>query len=218
MAPIGVSTSLSGLVVVDLDGFEAEAAWAALSEEHGQVETLTSRTGREGGGRHLWFRDGGCTVPNSTGRVGPHIDVRGRSGYVIAPPSRHPSGRHYAWDELVALVLLPAWLRKMADPPTPKVMPLDLSKLRAASVYGWGALCDEVQRVLDAVEGTRNDTLTRGAFRMGQLVAGGALTRQDAIEAMGAAGYAAGLGAAESNRTVTRGVDAGAQHPRVTAA
>jgi len=216
-APIGVATSLSGLVVVDLDGPDAEAAWAALLGRHGQVQTLTSRTGREGGGRHLWFRDGGNTVPNSAGRVGPHIDVRGRNGYVIAPPSPHPSGRHYAWDELVTLAALPTWLRALADPPAAGVAPLDPTLLHAPSAYGWRALCTEVQRIVDAFEGTRNDTLARGAFRMGQLVATGALTRTDAIEGMTAAGEAAGLAPSEVLSTVGRCVDAGAHRPRVAA-
>ena len=36
-------------------------------------------------------------VPSSTGRIAPSIDVKADGGYVVAPPSIHPSGRAYAW-------------------------------------------------------------------------------------------------------------------------
>lgn len=53
---------------------------------------------------------------------------------------------------------------------------------------------------------------------MSQLVATGALTRQDAIEALSAAGHAVGLMPAEITGTVTRCLVAGAQRPRGAAA
>ena len=36
-------------------------------------------------------------VRNSAGRIAAGIDVRGEGGYVLAPPSVHPSGRRYCW-------------------------------------------------------------------------------------------------------------------------
>ena len=74
--------------------------------------TVESRTG--GGGRHLYFEHPGYPVRNRTG-IGQGIDLRGDGGYVVAPPSLHPSGEHYAWrsgcsPEERTLAPLPRWL------------------------------------------------------------------------------------------------------------
>lgn len=88
-ANIGCVPGPSGHVVLDIDGPEGEAALAAL-DLPATREVVTGR------GRHLWFRYRGPAVAN--GRpFGPGIDVRGHGGYVILPPSVHPSGRVYAW-------------------------------------------------------------------------------------------------------------------------
>jgi hypothetical protein len=86
----------SGWLVIDIDGPEGRAGWERLTDEHGQVATLTQLTG--GLGLHLIFqfpRD--LELGNSRGALPRHIDVRGQGGYVVAPPSVHPSGRLYRW-------------------------------------------------------------------------------------------------------------------------
>jgi putative DNA primase/helicase len=72
-----------------------------------------SHTG--GGGRHLLFAHPGRPVPSRAGALGPGLDVRGDGGYIVAPPSRHRSGRRYKWEVSshpaeVALPPAPAWL------------------------------------------------------------------------------------------------------------
>jgi len=51
-------------------------------------------------------------VRNSVSKLAPGIDVRGDGGYVLAPPSVHPSGRAYAWsvDCAGAIARAPDWL------------------------------------------------------------------------------------------------------------
>jgi hypothetical protein len=51
-------------------------------------------------------------IRNSASMLGDHLDVRGEGGYVIAPPSIHPSGRPYAWsvDTAHELADAPQWL------------------------------------------------------------------------------------------------------------
>lgn len=79
---------------------DGPAGETALSE-YGEIPpTVTALTGR---GRHLYFAHPGQRVSNSTSKLGPMIDVRGDGGYVIAPPSRHPSGRVYAWAQGLSL-------------------------------------------------------------------------------------------------------------------
>jgi len=96
MASIGVACGPeSGWLVVDVDGAEGEASWAALEHAHGPAPTLTSITGR---GRHLIYAyPAGCELGNSSGLLGPRIDTRGAGGYVVVPPSVHPSGQLYRW-------------------------------------------------------------------------------------------------------------------------
>ncbi len=96
---IGVACGPAGLVVIDIDVAKGGlASWQRLKAAHGiDDETLTSLTG--GGGWHLLYR-----VPerfrgrNSAGKLGPGVDVRANGGYIIVPPSGHPSGREYVWD------------------------------------------------------------------------------------------------------------------------
>lgn len=96
-ANIGVRTGAqSSLTVVDVDGDEGERLFALLEERFGTLPpTAESTTGK---GRHLWYAvpEGSGPVPSSTGKG---LDIRGDGGYVIAPPSVHPNGRRYEWDD-----------------------------------------------------------------------------------------------------------------------
>jgi putative DNA primase/helicase len=62
-------------------------------------ETVTAKTG--GGGQHLFFRHPNFKVRKDTAGklLGRGIDVLSDGCIVVAPPSRHASGRQYAWVE-----------------------------------------------------------------------------------------------------------------------
>jgi len=114
-ANVGVVTGQeSGLIVLDTDpkngGFES---FAALEAQYGTLPTtLVVETGS--GGTHHYFRhpDDGRKLPNCANLAGfMGIDVRGDGGYVVAPPSLHATGVHYAFREESAEVAdAPAWL------------------------------------------------------------------------------------------------------------
>lgn len=112
---------VSGVFVVDIDGADGEASLAALEAEHGQLpKTWRVKTGR---GRHYWFRDPGLS--NTAGKIGDHIDTRGKGGLIVAPGSVHPSGATYEWElgfdpEFTELADLPAWVVAKLDPRLPK--------------------------------------------------------------------------------------------------
>ncbi|MGB9043799.1 MAG: bifunctional DNA primase/polymerase [Pseudolabrys sp.] len=108
---IAIATgAISEVFVVDIDGVDAEAALRKLETEHGTmpatVESITAR------GRHLFFRMPEVPVRNSTSKIALGIDVRGDGGYVLVPPSVHPTGRVYSWsvDSAGALADAPQWL------------------------------------------------------------------------------------------------------------
>lgn len=104
-ANIGIATGPSGLTVLDVDGPEGRAQLDGLG--HPEIKTLHARTGREGGW-HLYYT--GKTCPSSQVK-GEHLDVRGTTGYVVAPPSNHASGRCYAWGKPLMLPApCPEWI------------------------------------------------------------------------------------------------------------
>jgi putative DNA primase/helicase len=95
-ANVGGVPGPAGFVVLDLDGPEAEAEAQRLglmAEPCPTVQTVR--------GRHLWFRHPGGHIGNHQwaipGHVGDHIDVRANAGYVLMPPSVHPTGAVYEW-------------------------------------------------------------------------------------------------------------------------
>lgn len=101
---VGIATgSMSGgLVVIDLDvdderGKDGNAVLRAWEREHGELpETVCAVTG--GGGEHLVFRSSEpvrCAVGEGEFEG---VDVRADGGYIVAPPSVHPSGRRYEWE------------------------------------------------------------------------------------------------------------------------
>jgi hypothetical protein len=91
------------LVVIDVDPRHGgDESFAALEREHEFPPTWRVLTG--GGGEHIVFAcpdrvEISCVIAeNMTDPpLGPGIDIRARGGYIVAPPSRHISGRAYAW-------------------------------------------------------------------------------------------------------------------------
>ena len=126
-ANIGVRTGR--LVVLDLDGPAAEHALHELEAAHEPLPaTRCARTAR---GTHLYFDADGHDIPCSAGQLGPGLDVRGRGGYIIAPPSRHATGHRYRWTTSHAPAPIPHWLAELLIPPrhtaTQTALPADLA-------------------------------------------------------------------------------------------
>ena len=120
---IGVATGApSGIFVLDVDGIDAEVELRKLEARHSAlpatVEVITAR------GRHVYFKmPDVLPIRNSAGKLAPGLDVRATGGYVLAPPSIHPSGRRYEWsvDCARALVEAPAWLLQIIAVPGPAI-------------------------------------------------------------------------------------------------
>jgi uncharacterized protein (DUF927 family) len=107
---IGIVTgAISGIIVLDIDGPDGDEALKAITGRHGDLPaTWCSITGK---GRHYLFRHPGGELKNMANRQ-LSIDVRGDGGYIVAPPSTHPSGAEYAWtqDDQQDIADAPAWL------------------------------------------------------------------------------------------------------------
>jgi hypothetical protein len=139
----------------------------------------------------------------------------------VTPPSRHPSGGRYRWrDPDAAVAAAPAWLLRLLEPPklTPAVGPSrDLPGGGAVTPYGKAALEGLADAMIDAVEGVRNDTLVRVAYRAGRLAAGGEIAPDVARDVLIDAARTIGLGAVEAARTFRSGFLAGMRVPSVRA-
>jgi len=207
---IGIATGApAGFWVLDLDGPEGMASLAALEERFGLLPATVEQT--TGSGRHLCFAmpgPGGPAIRNSASRVGPKIDVRGDGGYIVAPPSIHPSGRAYAWRAghapwEMAFAAAPAWLIDLvkvveAAPAAP--MKTRVAERGRASRYGEAALTGACGDVRSCPPGQQNETLYAKACSVGALVAGGEIDRGYALDAL----IDAGLGMATSKGPWTR--------------
>jgi hypothetical protein len=112
-ANLGIELARSNLVAIDIDGrtggTESEFALTAL---HGDwPDTWTHATGD---GSHIVFlRPPGIDLYKLT--LAPGVDLMA-SGYIVAPPSVHSSGREYVWDvsndplDDAPLAQLPTWI------------------------------------------------------------------------------------------------------------
>jgi hypothetical protein len=106
------------IFVIDLDEYKTPEAltwWRGVMAEHNnnmELETCQQVTG--GGGRQLFYRaPEGWHAPTNKTPIG--VDIRGQGGFAVLPPSKHISGKEYAWKAGAApweceIALAPDWL------------------------------------------------------------------------------------------------------------
>ncbi|GGJ03049.1 hypothetical protein GCM10010885_10420 [Alicyclobacillus cellulosilyticus] len=109
-----VTGAVSGVVVLDLDSPEA----VHEAKRRGLPRAPVVFTGK---GYHLYFAHPGYNVANTV-RVLPGADIRADGGYVVVPPSVHPSGHVYAWIRGRSILDLnpppmPEWLHALLSAP-----------------------------------------------------------------------------------------------------
>lgn len=162
---IGIRTGAeSGITVIDTDGPEAEASLRGMGEI---PPTLTVKTGK---GFHYYFAyESGSTIGQS--QIGPGIDHRNDLGYVVAPPSVHPSGAVYAWHDMSPLAPLPEFLSArlraisaakaapMLAPALALAAPATVDTARVSL-----SLEGHEQAVTNAAPGTKHQTLVNAAW------------------------------------------------------
>jgi P4 family phage/plasmid primase-like protien len=206
---------VSGFFVVDIDGDEGMQQWRVIADQHEPVTTLTAITG--GGGMHLLFAwVDALSIGNRAGIL-PGVDVRGQGGYIVAPPSVHPNGTSYRWqDESAEIAQPPLWLlelligekRGRVSPPPPTA-PTLVSSSNGHSKYAAAALRSAIDRIRSAVNGTRNETLNREGFAMSAFVRDGYLDRGTVEYELRSAAQAVGLSDSEIDKTLRSAMNAG---------
>jgi hypothetical protein len=209
--------------VLDLDGPGAVEALADLADRHG-LDLLAggpvARTGREQAGWHYYLAPAGLARRSG---VLDRVDYQGRGAYVVAPPSRHATGRPYRWvrDLDHPLPELPERLRaELERPPARPTAPM-LVGLPPASgpgpAYVRSALAAELARVASAPVGRRNRQLWESGRNLFNFVAAGTLDQAEVEHGLLQAADRCGLLAEEprqTHRTLASARQVGLDHPR----
>jgi hypothetical protein len=125
-ANIGVNCGRSGVTIVDID---REDLLAAMLERFGDTPLITKTPS---GGYHLWYRSNGEGCTNLR-KEGLNVDIKGKGGFVVAPPSIRPSGQYAgkayefhrgSWDDLKRLpTIKPGSLPSKTKPVTTTTAP-----------------------------------------------------------------------------------------------
>lgn len=209
-ANVGLATGpVSGCWVLDVDPETSPdgAAWLAAKEAEFGPLPVTPEAKTLKGGRHLLFKwNDAYPVGNRVNFGGDGdkklmgLDARGDGGYIVAAPSHVVEvKRGRTWDGKYE------WLadRKLSSTPVAEA-PLWLleavvhraqAQTQEAFVprerregdgfrYGHKALDVECQEMMSAAPGGQDNQIVSSAYKIGQLVAGGEIPRQDAEDAL----------------------------------
>jgi Bifunctional DNA primase/polymerase, N-terminal len=217
MANIGLPTGRA-FDILDVDGPAAlDALECAGPIGDPDIEGPTVSTPR---GWHVFVEvTGRGNAVNLGDLIG--VDWRGAGGYVVAPPSWKADGTRWEWIIVpphdlgpdTAIVPAPDWVLALFD--RRAEMPAGGPARHAGrTAYGAAALERELGRLVMAAEGTRNHTLNRAAFSLGQLVAGGDLSVDEVGDALLNTALRIGLGETESVGTIKSGLRKGLTTPR----
>lgn len=210
-ANIALVTGLvSGIFVVDFDDM-AEAD--KYTNAAGYCPTLCARTAS---GLHVYYRYPSFSQRNRVKAL-TGADVRGDGGFVVLPPSIHPSGKVYEWRRN-PIQTAPAYLLDLLRPKPLPARP-SLPPTRNAGYWARIAMDRELDTLAATMPGSkgssgRNDQLNRSAFNLGQLVGDGLLDRGEVEAALRSTALSVGLGDGEVERTIQSGVNAGIAKPR----
>ena len=240
---VAVVCDESGLVVIDIDprngGDESFIALESLLE--GAIPTtVTALTGeytvkgKKVRGRHLYFKaDSTTRYIKDFSRLGyKGIDVKS-NGYVLLSPSLHSSGVNYEWEEglspydieiaELSTELKSVMIKGNKNHKLPNNSDhIDFTKFQEvmASSSAKRELANQVERITKkTMEGQRNVALNESAFVMGQYIAGGQISLNEARNALfeaariAYAGEDADAEIASVLRVNGGGFEAGAQLP-----
>jgi len=203
----------SGIFVLDVDNPAGERTLADLERRHGPLLELYPQqwTGSGHGWQAFFAYPEGRNIRNSAGRLGPKLDTRGAGGFVVLPPSLHPSGNRYEWavDRKPGNVPpedAPGWLIDLLDPPPQPEAPRQQWTQRQhkdGNRYALKALEAELSMVAAAPKGRRNDQLNASAHALFRFVETGRLTADVICRGLLAAALHAGLDEREALGTIS---------------
>ena len=218
---------LGGVFVIDVDVADGggkpdgEASIAAACRELGALPPTVEQITGSGGRQLLFAYPPGVALRNSAGlparpgqrrraaALGLGVDTRGAGGYVVVPPSIHPdTGAAYAWrpghgpHECELEELPAAWLARLERPPEAPTIEVEYRPTRDSGQLEDRVIEERVRAVAAALQGARNDSLYRAAFRLAVLAGRGLVRWERAQDGLRWAAGRVGLPVQESERTI----------------
>jgi hypothetical protein len=198
--------------VLVFDGDDPQALQSLFLLSPNLVQAPRAKTGS--GGFHLWTRTpagyGSLLSARARAIPGLAVDLRGLGrSYLVAPPSRHPSGGTYSWEvplsDLEALpfpsgsllgLLLPS-RAEVPSPRTPRAEGVPGVPKGRSRAYALAELKGRAERMRSTLPGSRHSELVRHAVALWAWVREGLLSEAEVTEVLGSAALASGLPEAE---------------------
>ena len=201
------------LLVVDFDHLELFCEWWLKRFRRASLAVTTGK------GVHVYFQlaDGEAAPVNGKFQINGQNagDIRYNGGYVLAPPSVHPSGAIYRWIDAPYLSVKFDELKLerpkqnvtvvQQRPGRPAKPPQPAGDIKNPKSYAENALKREAEKIETAQEGIRNIQLYESAVKLAKYadILGTDWIRTRLI----AAAHSVGLGAMEASRTVNSGLN-----------
>lgn len=207
-----------GRIVIECDS-PAAIAWV---RRMGMPPTQTVRS-RRGPHYHL-KHPSGLYVPTVAGKIHEGVDIRGDKGIAVAAGSIHRTGFKYHWargrsPQEVELADAPQWLidwiRTYSERRERAASVIVPARPFGGRVNPWAkkVIGGELESLRTAIGGTRNDSLARVSFKLGQLAAGGE-ARADELKFELYSIAACWPDQKKAADTIDRSFAAGQEHPR----
>lgn len=193
--------------------YDGIASLVELVKVHGPIPPRPqARSG--GGGLGLFFAHTGERIVGDSNKPADGIDPRRGAQTQTIPPSIHiVTRRPYRWlvpPWEVSPPIGPAWLLRLLAPApepvwrSPVVDTTDQARQR---------LYRAAMAVMDAQQGTRNDTLNRRAYQMGRMIGATLLDEKEVVDVLYGAARSAGLDHPEIRETIRSGISSGRRNP-----
>lgn len=191
---------INGIFVLDID-IKNSNGWESLKNLNLSIPPTLYQNTLSGGSHFLFKTKTDQIYPNTVNRkLG--LDTRGDGGWIA----------FYGFKNDLPIAEIPDWLLKLVNrnqsPPEVVKSPITLSAEIAKNVF-----LTSIEKIRNAEEGERNNTLNIESFRIGQLIASNNILREFAEAQILKAAEECGLKGYEVKATMTSGLNGGSQKP-----
>lgn len=190
----------NGIIVLDID--IKTNGWETLKQNNLQIpDTLTQKT--LNGGQHFIFKYDPNRDPGNKVGFLPGLDIRSEGGWIAFYSFIDPSK---------PILDAPQWLYDLATlkkaPATAAATNIKLAPEIALAIFQ-----SSIENIRNAPAGESNNTLNVEAFKVGQLVSSGSLSRDYAEQQLFLAAKERGKSDYEAHATIKSGLDGGVKNP-----